>query len=344
VTIAENNISQVALAGALGNSGNTDAFGRVTASIPATTANTNLTVWPSDYVIYAVNPQTFYIMSSDSYATNSLVTGMAMQQNLADIAATPFSPTQPIVLYGNIISTTAYNSSKGPNGQTRTELQLLNVTPTSATAGSVAGSQWVNPSGTYSTSLTPGTVGSFTYTVGSNGRVTTSTSGEPLLYLADTSTGFGTNFWTANSTSAGLFYFQPQTSTTLNPGNYTYSVFNAVSQLGPMETGVINIPSTVTADGTQYPITGYDYTAFSETTIVLTPPQSILYGGAISGTIQETGGVFDRNNIILPQAIQGCGDVPGASNTPGGGFVISPTSFICVPSGSSYGQIHLFQQ
>jgi len=343
VTTAENNASQVALSGSLGNSGNTDVSGRLTASITAA-GNSTLIDWPTDYVIYVVNPQMFYVMSTDSYATNSLVTGKAMLQNLADIAVAPFSSTEPIILYGNLTSSTSFNA-KGPNGQIRSELQLLTVIPGSATGGSMSGTQWVNASGTYTTAPGPQGVGNFTYTVAPNGRVSVSTTGEPEMYLVDTSQGFGTAYSTANNATPGLFIFQPQTSTTLNAGNYTYSVFNATYQLGVMETGIVTVPAGgVPSSGTSVAVTGYDYTVFSETGNVLVSGQLPLYGGAISGTVIETNGLFPRNSIVLPQAIQGCGDVPGLSTTPGGGYVISSTSFVCAPSGGSFGQIHVFVQ
>jgi len=107
----------VALSGALANSGNTDASGRVTASIIATnTSTTPLVLWPSDFIVYVVNPKTYYVMSSDSYATTTLVAGEAMQQNLTDIAATPFSATMPIILHSNVASTENFPT---PNGNVR---------------------------------------------------------------------------------------------------------------------------------------------------------------------------------------------------------------------------------
>jgi Malate/L-lactate dehydrogenase len=88
-----------------------------------------------------------------TYTTNSLIAGTAMHQNLANIASTPFGSIQPIVLYGNVTSTTSF-STKGPNGQIRVELQLLQPLPTSATAGTMSGFQWVNASGTYTATAT----------------------------------------------------------------------------------------------------------------------------------------------------------------------------------------------
>jgi hypothetical protein len=341
LTVAENNGSAIALTGAIGNSGNTDASGRVTASIVAA-ATANMPSWPSNFVIYAISPQTFYMMSADPYTTNSLIGGTVMQQNLADIASTPFSSTEPIVLYGNVTSTTTF-STKGPNGQIRVELQLLTVVPTSPTAGTMSGFQWVNASGTYTANGgNPGVIGSFSYTVSpTTGRVTSSTTGEPYLYLVDTSQGFGTQYSSANNTPAGLFQFQPQTATTLNAGYYSYYVFNGTSQIAPMETGILTIPSGgVPATGSAVAVTGQDYTAFGAVGNVYVAGENILFNGPITGTIKETSGMFSQNSIIFPGTMQGCGQ----QAPQGAGWVISPTSFICTPGGGSFAGIHLFQQ
>jgi hypothetical protein len=342
VMVAENNGSAIALSGSLTNSGNTDASGRVTASITAA-ANANMPNWPSNFVLYAVNSQTFYFMSIDPYSTNSLIAGTAMQQNLADIASAPFSSTQPIVLYGNLTSTTSF-STKGPNGQIRVELQLLQPVPASPTTGTMSGFQWVNASGTYTANGgKPGTVGSFSYTVSpTTGRVAVSTTGEPYLYLVDTNQGFGTQYSTANNVAPGLFQFQPQTSTTLNAGFYSYYVFNGTSQLAPMETGVLQIPrGGVPADGSIVTVAGgQDYTSFGASGNVYVAGENILFSGPITGTLSEAAGLFGQSAIILPGTMQGCGQ-----QTPqGAGWVISPNSFVCVPGGGSFAGIHIFQQ
>ena len=351
VMMQEVSNAAVMFTGSMANSGNTDANGRVVTTIKAASTAAMLN-WPSDFVVYAINPTTFYIMSTDSYATNSLITGTAMQQNLADIAATPFSAAQPIVLYGNLTSTTSFSQTNGPNGQLRVELMLLTPSPTSATAGKLAGTQWVNASGTYTATSTPGTVSSYTYTVAPNGRVPVSSTGQPLMYLVDTNTGFGTQF--ASGAAPGIFTFVPQTATTLNSGTYSFAGYNNTSQLAPQEVGTLIIPSGgVPSTGSIVSVTGYDYTAFGAVGNVYVAGEPILYNGSFTGTLSETAGVFAHgvspvvSGIIFNFApslstgyFQGCGQA-----TPeGGGFVISPTSFLCVPAGGSFGVIHLFQQ
>ncbi len=342
VTVAENNGSSIALSGSVASAGNTDASGRTTASIMAA-ANANMPDWPSNFAIYAVNPQNFYFMSIDPYSTNTLIGGRAQQQNLADIASNPFSSTLPLLLYGNVTSTTSF-STKGPNGQIRVEVQLLQPAPTSATAGKLSGFQWVNASGTYTANGgQPGAVGAFNYTVApATGRVTTSTTAEPYLYLVDTNQGFGTQYSTANNTAAGLFEFQPQTATALNPGFYSYYVYNGTSQVAPMETGILQIPSGgVPSNGTTVTIpSGTDYTSFGTLANVYQAGEPILFTGPITGTLTESAGMFNQKQIILPGLMQGCGQ-----QTPqGAGWVISPTSFVCAPGGGSFAGVHLFQQ
>ncbi|HEX5284215.1 MAG TPA: hypothetical protein VFW30_08855 [Bryocella sp.] len=346
VTVAENNGSAIALSGTVDNSGDTDASGRATASIMAA-ANSHMPDWPSNFAIYAVDPNTFYFMSIDPYSTNSLITGQAQHQNLADIASIPFG-SQPLLLYGNVTSTTSF-SQKGPNGQIRVELQLLTPAPTSPTAGKLSGFQWVNASGTYTpiNPPGPGVVNAFSYTVDpATGRVTTSTTGEPYLYLVDTSMGFGTQYSAANNAAAGLFQFQPQTATTLNAGFYSYYVFNGTSQVAPMETGILQIPDGGVPDNaTTVTIpSGTDYTSFGTLANVYQAGEPILYTGGITGTLTESGGLFSRSSttgqIILPGLMQGCGQ----QSPQGGGWVISSTSFVCTPAGGSFAGVHVFQQ
>lgn len=341
VTVAENNGSAIALSGSVDNSGDTDASGRATASILAA-ANSHMPDWPSNFAIYAIDPQNFYFMSIDPYTTNSLVAGRAQQQNLANIASNPFS-SQNLLLYGNVTSTTSF-STKGPNGQIRVELQLLTPAPTGPTAGKLAGFQWVNASGTYTANGgQPGTVGAFSYTVApATGRVTTSTTGEPYLYLVDTNLGFGTQYSTANNTAAGLFEFQPQTATTLSKGFYSYYVYNGTSQVAPMETGILQVPDGGVLDnGTTVTIpSGTDYTSFGTLANVYQAGEPILFTGPITGTLTESGGMFNQKQIILPGQMQGCGQ-----QTPqGAGWVISSTSFVCTPGGGSFAGIHIFKQ
>ena len=363
VNVWEQNSAAVALSGGtFNNSGNTDSFGRVTATIN-TTATSTMLDWPSDYVIYAISPQKFYVMSSDSYKTSSLLTGQAVQQNIADVHATPFSATQPVVLYENVRSTSQI--ANGPSGQIKSNIQVYPVTPSSSTAGKFgSGPQYQNASGTYTAASTAvGSAGNYTYTVAANGRVSVSTDAEPTMYLWDTSQGFGV-LSGGTSLVPGVWMVTSQTATALNAGTYIYTTWNPTSELGPMETGSLIIPTggIPTGPSTKFvPITGYDYTAFGAAANAYnysTTNEPILYNGPFTGSMAETGPVTDgvggifghaaAAGIILgpPTAtttsnLQGCGQVVGNE---GGGFVISPTMFACVPASSAFSTVHVFQQ
>lgn len=362
--------SQIGLSGSVSNSGNTDANGRATATIN-TAATSTMPDWPTDYAIYAVSPQKFYYMSIDSNLTNTMVAGEADQQNLADIASNPFG-SDPVVMYVNENGAGNFNDS-GTNGQDRVLAQLVNVTPSNATSGSMAGHQWANLSGTYtSNSGNVGTISPATwaYTVSpSTGLVQVPNAAghtvtEPCLYLIDTSKGWGTQC--GPSQQPGLWYAQPQTSTTLNPGWYTYSVYSQIEPVSPLEVGAFYVPGGIGDAGTPVNVTtGTDYTEFEnqpgayvQVTSSNTYSEPMEYTGAItSGTFQETGGIFYALNtktnqpngielfgagsLATQSTFQGCGQNALAGS---GGFVISSTSFMCVPSGGSFGGIHVFQQ
>jgi hypothetical protein len=372
VLVAENH-TQVGVSGSVSNSGDPDANGRVAANIAlaasATQGSTStMPDWPTDYAFYAISPTQFYYMSIDSNLTNSMLAGEADQQNLAHIASTPFSG-HPMLMYVNENGAGNYNDS-GTNGQDRVLGEFVTPAPSSATAGSMGGQQWANLSGTYtSNSGNPGTTSPATwpYTVSpSTGLVEVTTQTEPCMYLIDTDKGWGTQ---CLKSQTGLWYIQPQTSTTLNPGWYAYSVYSQIEPVSPLEVGAFYVAGGIGAAGTPVTInTGTDYTEFEnqagayvQVTSSNTYAEPMEYTGAItSGTFQETNGIFyeltsKSGAILTPNGIeifgagsngtqstfQGCGQNSLAGS---GGFVISSTSFMCTPSGGSFGGIHVFQQ
>jgi hypothetical protein len=325
VTVGSTTTNAVPLSGALNGVGQTDASGRLPAILNA--VSSSLLAWPSHYVIYVVNPQAFYFMSSDPYGTATLLSGQAMQQNLADIATTPFSSTQPFVMFGNVYGSTGLST---PNGDVRAVLQLFNVVPTSATAGSMSGTQFANASGAFSNNAA---IASATYTVGANGRVAPAASGTPVMYLVDTNTGFGT----ANGTAAGMFQFFPQTGTSLNAGNYAWAVSQPESAIGPTQVGVLTVPSGgVAATATAVPLTGQAYASFPAVAEDQSNSAgSLLFNEPLIGTISNTNGVL--TGITLSPGIQACGS--------GGGYVVSATEFACVSGTSTkYSEILIFHQ
>lgn len=348
ITEGETTEAQVPFSGALANAGNTDAFGRATGSINI--SNSSLVDWPSDFIVYMVNPRTFYVMSADSYSGSTLVSGQAMQQNLTDIASTPFSSTQPIVIYGNVASTQNYPTA---NGNTRVELQLITVAPASSTAGSMSGYQFVNASGSFTNN---GKIASssYTYTVSPVGRVATSNDNVPDMYLADTNTGFATNY----NSSAGLFQVQSQMSTTLNAGTYALSTPVPNSQLTPGEAGTLTIPGGgLAATASSVAVTGEAYASYGSNTSKLnteqienptlptSPAPSLLVNEQLTGAMSNTNGVLPNASFTLTPGILACTATPSSTKgTLGGGYIISPTEFACVSGAAGYDTLVLFQQ
>jgi hypothetical protein len=333
LTIAQTATNNVSLTGQFANNGNTDSYGRATASISVSA--TTLPSWPTDFIAYVISPQAFYIMSGDSFAANSLVAGRALQQNLADIAVTPFNSTAAMVMYANLYSSQSLPTEKGA---TRGELQLLTLHPTSATAGTLTGTEILNASGTWST---PTSIASSAYTVQSNGRVTIAGSADPAyLYLVDTNQGFATANGGSGPT-AGVFTAEMQTSTSLNAGTYFFGISPPASNTGPMEVGTIILPTGgVPSTASKIAVTGYAYGSYSTTTNDEgNSAAALLYNGSLTGTISNANGTLTP---VLTPGIQGCSS--------GEGFVISATKFACltgVKSGSSYSgyaQVHIFQQ
>jgi hypothetical protein len=363
--------SNPTLSGTTANSGIPDANGRVVATINTAVTST-MPDWPTHFAMYAINPSgtpsggEFFMMSIDPVLTSSALVGEADQQNLADIASTPFTATYPIVNYVNENGAGNYND-QGTNGQDRVILQMFLPAPTGPTAGSFTTAvQYTNLSGTYTTTQVPGNVSptSWTYTVNSNtGRVVPSNNSnisEPCMYLSDTNTGWGVQCYT--SQQSGLWQFAPQTATSLNGGIYSYYVYSQIEPVAPLEVGTVWMPQGgVANNGTPFSTTGgYDYTQFYNAAGAgaYTTGESIEYTGAItSGTIaiQATGGEIyhltaaQNNGFVLfgagstgtQSTFQGCGQT---TTVAGGGFILSPTSFVCVPSGGSFGGIHVFTQ
>ena len=160
------------------------------------------------------------------------------------------------------------------------------------------------------------------------------------MYLVDTSRGFGTNYGpnTTNAETAGLFQFQPQTSTTLNAGTYVMTAPFNNSETAPSEEGVLAIPAGgVGATATNIPVTGYIYANYSETSAdESNSAKSLLFNESITGTLSNSNGVIPTGGLSLSSGIQACAS--------GGGYVISSTEFACITGTTGYAQIYVFQQ
>jgi hypothetical protein len=373
VTQGETTINQIGIEGGFNSSGKTDAYGRATAVINATTGATGLNDWPSDYVIYEVNPSTFFAMSTDPYSADTLLEGEGIKQNLADIQSEPFSGTNNIIVYGSSVSPQNFfvdTTSQGTslNGASTASQQQLLPVLTGTTTGTMSGMQYVQYSGAtdgfsspQSAGTTTPTVGGtpyyeipqFNYTVDSYGRVSNNspqigigvsssnpvgiTDNIPILYLTDTDSGLGV---ATGITGAGIYVVQQQTiapGTSLSAG--TYSWFNSFpnSQTAPFEAGSIIFPAggapNAASASTNVNITGQAYQSYFSTTYDEGDGGPLLFATPITGTIS-----FENDQMTgfsVTGGIQACS---------GHGFAVTSTEFLCFPSTTGYTSIQVFQQ
>jgi hypothetical protein len=360
IMIATNYYPAVAgsLAGSFAGGGASDSYGRMTASIANASASTTgiFSGWPSDYIVYAVDSQHFYIMSSDSYQKFSTLIGTATAQ-LPAINTLPIDVTTPLALLSSVVSTQYFTSSGGgPNGKVRAQVQVLTATLNASGCSSgqygLQGPQYQNLSGT-STTATVGSIGNYCNTLGANGRLVPASNStgeaEPIIYLTNTNTGYGTQ-WNGGS-GPGLWLVIDRTSASLNGGSYSDSMVSPTSIQAPMEVGIINLPSTgAPYNSKNVTLTGTIFTQFSQT---LEPYSAdtgaLLYTGPITGNINNNeaayadngvnyDGVLIKNAFTLSPAntFQGCAS--------GYGFVVTSTSFMCIDTLDQFSTPHLFQQ
>lgn len=335
---------QVSITGSLDSSGATDTSGRMTGTLTA--GNTTLLDWPTHYAIYPITASSFYFMSIDSFKTTTILAGKALQQNLPDIAATPLSG--PMIIFGSVYANQAIISPSTESGGIGMVLDL-SATPSSATAGTIAGTITGNAgsvngytTGT-TTALTKYTaITGINYSVTSaSGRValsggtftpTTNYLGSPVLYLVDTNTGFLVTTPSPSSTvtPTGLLFFYPQTnvSSGLSAGNYTVSIFKNDAPTGTTQVAVINVPSAVTVGAsTAVTITGQGFASYNKLNAEANAATTGLFDLNIAGTSSlkvTTGGIIVQS--IQPGGFEACNSGPG--------FTISTTSYVCIPSGN----------
>jgi hypothetical protein len=341
---------QVSLTGSLSSSGATDASGRMTATIQA--GDSTLPQWPKDYAIYAVNASTFYFMSIDPFASTTMLSGKAEQQNLSDIASTPMSG--PFVLFGSVFGYEAIVSPATDSGGIGVVLGLT-ATSSSATAGTIGATISTNAgafngykdttTATAETNVTALTGINYSVTPAS-GRVVLSGGsftpaaasnyfGSPVVYLVDTNQGFAvTTPVTTGTFPTGTLTLLPQTgtSTGLSAGNYTVSIYKSDTPTGTNQVGIFVVPSAVaTGASTAITITGQGFASYNAENAENNAASSDLFDLDIAGTSSlkvATGGAVSLN--IQPGGFEACNS--------GKGFMISPTSFACIPNGAGQAQ------
>jgi hypothetical protein len=344
------------LSGSFANGGATDASGRMTASIPNATATSTgvFSSWPSNYIAYAVDNQHFYFMSADTFQTFSNVVGTATYQQ-PTVVSFPIDTSTSLALYSSVVSTQYFTGGTGPNGKVRAQVQVFNATANASGCSGgqygLQGPQYQNLSGSFTTA-TVGSIGNYCNTLAANGRLlpasTSTGEAEPIIYLTDTNTGYGTQ-WNTGS-GPGLWFIQKRTGTSLNAGTYSDSMVFPTSIQGPLEVGAITVPTGgVPANSkTAVNVTGTIYSQFSSPSVLYSSDTSMLTTTPVTGTLTNSGtdtvnsiaytGIFLKGTInLLPaNSFQACSS--------GYGFVITSTSFMCIDTVDQFSTPHLFQQ
>ena len=196
------------------------AFG----SIGASTGRTTLTLTPSgqaniNLAVYVVSATQLLAIETDkaTLATNPLVSGTILQQSASTLSFT------------GVFETTALNS-----GTPVSQVGLL--TPSS---GSMSTSFDVATGGT----ITTGSPGSGTYSIGSGGRVTLSgsalASSDPVLYLLSDSAGFLVG--TDPAVTFGVMEFQSGTGSFGNSSLSGTYAGGSVAPVAPTATNQVDI-------------------------------------------------------------------------------------------------------
>jgi hypothetical protein len=269
--------SALSLSGSYGTPNTTT--GRVTATLnlPSGIDSAEQNIWPTDFVYYIVNSGKLYVMSTDSHASHALIAGQAVQQSASSFSSSNLSGN---VVFWEDASDNNYVSNFGASNEASSSaalLLLLNVA-----SGSVSGTQYQNSNGTYSTNSISGV----TVSVASNGRVTLSGSNDlPVLYLAATNTGYGTE--TTNSQSSpGLLTFIGQSgssfSTSTLSGNYYEETIGSVPD-SSMATDILDLSSGNAS------LAGYS----SESNGTLSPDS-----GTETYTVDSNGLIYPGTNTI----------------------------------------------
>ena len=171
-------------------------------TITLTPAGTAYPAAPTHYAYYVVSSSEIYMMSTDSHATTTLLSGDVQLQQQAGFSNSSLSGT--MVGYeesGN----NGDGSSIYPN-QSQATLLLLNVTG----SGQLTLFQDKNSAG----NITSGSQGTFTYSVEANGRMTINSTGggTPIIYLVNNNQGFGTGQPSSGNNTPGLLTLEPQVS------------------------------------------------------------------------------------------------------------------------------------
>ena len=243
---------------------------------------------PGGFVYYIVNTNELLMMSTDSHATTSLLSGEAHLQTQTGFSNTSMSGTS--VLWGT--------NAVGGDGiaqypaQLSSTLSLLSV----SSGGSVFLNQDSNRAGVY-TSVTNIPV---SYTVAANGRSAFTVSGSPgpVFYLYANDTGLGIDLSHPGG-APGLTSIAPQTITTSFPAFLT-GVFTEFNWPAPISVTAFSGRATLTANSGGIdggPVTGSIATTVDSSSatgsLISAQGSSLLYSEDPFGRVtvtQVTGG------------------------------------------------------
>ncbi|HKM84324.1 MAG TPA: putative Ig domain-containing protein [Candidatus Acidoferrum sp.] len=166
---------------------------------------------PSHSVLYAVSLSDALFMSSDPQTANNVSAGEAIQQTGAPFSANPLSGTY-----------IGYDSGLGSSSTGRTDMYLLG--PMTSGTATIAGTQFRNDGGTFSSQSLAGA----SYSVASTGRMLVLGTGThaPVLYLVSSTEAFYLNG--NGGVDSGVFQLQsgsPFTDSSAS-GTYAYGVID----------------------------------------------------------------------------------------------------------------------
>lgn len=188
---------------------------------------------PTHFVYYVVSSNEALMMSTDDHGSATLLSGdLELQQQ---------SSFNNNSLTGTMIGSQFLATDNGdglsiyPTGSDA-ELLMISV----PTSGTLNVSHDQNNNGT----IKSGTLGSFSYTVASNGRVSLG-SGAPVFYLYNTGAAFGVSN-PGSSENAGLITFEPQAAIVFNSSTLNGSFIigtNAPPVSEGVTSGVLSISS-----------------------------------------------------------------------------------------------------
>lgn len=197
--------------------------------------------FPQKFALYMISSDRLYLLSTDSHASTTLVSGQMQRQPASNFSDSSLSG--PIIGY----ETSRDPATEATNPGTASDVDLLMIQGT-VSPNQLSITTDSNHAGVVSSNQTADV---FTFSVAANGRVTLNSGGStmPVLYLYTDGSGFGTEQPAAPGDRAGLINFEQQVG---NPffgtpvyGSFAFGSINPVVTSSTVQTGFV----TVSANG-----------------------------------------------------------------------------------------------